>query len=242
MSIKKDREFGSRVKHLREGYKLSQKEAAEKIGVSYSAYQRYESGGMPSKRNLDRLISFYGCSESWLILGDGNIYPERVWDSNTQIERLKGFCNIDSDEQFAAFLGVYKKTIDHIRNNNEPIPDSWYFKISNVTNISYDRLSFGVGPKHRSNFEKKLHDSTLEEEEMVSSMDISPIDEEWIKKIVVRLEEELEKMNCSLSPTWKAFVITSSYESFWNNKKADLKVVDTCISLALKGEKEMAKG
>lgn len=242
MSSKKDREFGRRIARLRQGYRLTQKEAANQIGVSYSAYQRYESGGLPSKRNLDRLISFYGCNEAWLILGEGETYSKRKWDSNAQIERLKEVLNIDSDEELASLLGVYNKSIDYIRKSNEHIPNSWYIKISKATHIPFDKIAFGVGPTHCNDFETTLNESRLDTEELVSSIDILPIDEEWVEKIVVRLEKRLLEMNRSLLPTWKAFVISSSYESFWyNNKTVDLKVVDACLRLALKGEKEVIK-
>lgn len=70
----KNKDFGKRLTFLRAEAGLTQKEAAKKIGVGYSTYQRYESGGMPSQRNIDKIISFFRCTYTWIVLGEGKIY------------------------------------------------------------------------------------------------------------------------------------------------------------------------
>lgn len=72
----KNKEFGKRLTFLRDKTGLTQKEASKKIGVGYSTYQRYESGGMPSQRNIDKIISFFRCTYTWLVLGEGQIYTD----------------------------------------------------------------------------------------------------------------------------------------------------------------------
>ena len=76
-----DSKFSERILKLRNIKKLYQKDAAKNIGVGISTYQRYEKGDNPTGKNLKKIIDFYGCSEQWLLTGEGEPYP------NINVER-----------------------------------------------------------------------------------------------------------------------------------------------------------
>lgn len=56
------------LKKLRIDKNITQKEASEKIGVSYSAYQKYESGERELGANaVKKLADFYGVTTDYLL-------------------------------------------------------------------------------------------------------------------------------------------------------------------------------
>ncbi|BBO78560.1 hypothetical protein DSCW_59770 [Desulfosarcina widdelii] len=216
------------------------KEFADVLGIKRQAITAARKRESVPSNWIVAIADKFSVSLDWLKYG---IFPE--WKRNTalQIERLKKICNVETDEQFAKFLNITKATVEKVRNNDEPVPHSWYLKITKKTNVSFDRLTFGIGPHFSSEFEKGLIDDVLEKEEIFSSIDVLPINESWIEKIVVQLEKRLAEMKCALSPKRKAYVISASYESFWHDdqKRADLKVVDACLRTALKSENDSVK-
>jgi len=70
-----DKNFGKRLTLLRAKLGLKQHEVALKIGASYRGYQRWEGGYVPSKKNIQKLIHFYGCTEDFLLKGEGPVVP-----------------------------------------------------------------------------------------------------------------------------------------------------------------------
>jgi len=74
-SIMKDKDFAGRLKQLRKSRNLKQTEAAQSIGISYSALQDHEGGQWPNRNNLKKYIDFYNCDEVWLKTGQGEPYP-----------------------------------------------------------------------------------------------------------------------------------------------------------------------
>jgi len=67
----KDRALGNRLKFLRNNMRLTQKEAAFKIGFKLRALQSHESGQWPNRNNMQKYIDFYQCDRVWLLTGDG---------------------------------------------------------------------------------------------------------------------------------------------------------------------------
>lgn len=55
---------------------LNQEEAAIAIDIKYGTYQKYEYGAYPSRKNIEKIIKFYGCSKNWLLTGEGYAFPE----------------------------------------------------------------------------------------------------------------------------------------------------------------------
>jgi transcriptional regulator with XRE-family HTH domain len=56
------------LKELREQYKFTQKQVAEKLGVVYQTYQSYELGiNLPSLENFVKLADLYDVSLDFLL-------------------------------------------------------------------------------------------------------------------------------------------------------------------------------
>jgi transcriptional regulator with XRE-family HTH domain len=72
----KDIESGKRHLFLRDRKAISQALAAKESGISISSIQRYESGILPSPRNVKKIKLYYKCNENWLLTGEGDPYPE----------------------------------------------------------------------------------------------------------------------------------------------------------------------
>ena len=65
--------FAERMKWLRQRAGLKSKsDAANAMHMNYGTYQGYEYGLTPSKKNYKLISSFYGCSLSWLMTGEGD--------------------------------------------------------------------------------------------------------------------------------------------------------------------------
>lgn len=64
------KDFGGRLQKLRVSKKKSQKDMADKLGLTPSAYAWYESGQRdPSVKNLNCLAIFFGVSVDYLVNG-----------------------------------------------------------------------------------------------------------------------------------------------------------------------------
>jgi phage repressor protein C with HTH and peptisase S24 domain len=72
----KDVEFGDRLTLLRKKKGLSRAAAAKEIGLGLSSLQQYEAGFLPGPINTEKIQSFYGCSKSWLLTGEGEPFPD----------------------------------------------------------------------------------------------------------------------------------------------------------------------
>nr|MBQ5811246.1 helix-turn-helix transcriptional regulator [Clostridia bacterium] len=60
-------EFKEKIKSLRKSAKLTQKDAAEQIGVTYRTYQNYEAGAStPSGEVLSKISKLFGVSMEML--------------------------------------------------------------------------------------------------------------------------------------------------------------------------------
>lgn len=63
--------FGERLRDLRKARGLSQKAAAEAVGVSVTGWQNYEGGRLPRGEELTAIAANLGVSLDWLMLGEG---------------------------------------------------------------------------------------------------------------------------------------------------------------------------
>lgn len=75
-----DTEFGNRVTLLRSKLGLKQTEVASDLKMSIRGYQRFEAGGLPSERYLQKLVIYFGCRREWLLTGEGAIYQADAAD------------------------------------------------------------------------------------------------------------------------------------------------------------------
>ena len=60
-----DKEFGRRLKQIREMYRLSRQELADKLGLAYSTIAKYESGERtPDPAIVRQIVQFFGVTSS----------------------------------------------------------------------------------------------------------------------------------------------------------------------------------
>jgi transcriptional regulator with XRE-family HTH domain len=62
--------FGSRISEARKSFGFTQKELAQKIGVTANSIQNYEKGQVPSGDIVVRLARVFNCSTDWLLTGE----------------------------------------------------------------------------------------------------------------------------------------------------------------------------
>ncbi len=62
--------FGSRISEARKSFGFTQKELAQKIGVTANSIQNYEKGQVPSGDIVVRLARAFSCSTDWLLTGE----------------------------------------------------------------------------------------------------------------------------------------------------------------------------
>lgn len=96
------------IKQLRQGKKLTMSEVAEKSGVSYSAYQKYELGIREiGAKALEKLADFYGVTTDYLLGRETETIPENdldsvVKNSNVQILEeilIRNYLELDNDQR-----------------------------------------------------------------------------------------------------------------------------------------------
>ncbi len=100
--------LGNRLKELRKGRGLTKAEAATKIGIKYGTFQRYEYGGRPSSRNIDKIVSYYGCSKAWLLTGEGEPFPgsREAYVSASEERPDKGYVVLNEEAEKSQFVYV----------------------------------------------------------------------------------------------------------------------------------------
>lgn len=88
--------FSDKLKRARKAANLTQKELAEKTGVSQNSINSYELGRrMPSNENLSKLSAFFETDEK-LFLSDEYIYPtpeEMIVYNNNVFEKIQSELN-----------------------------------------------------------------------------------------------------------------------------------------------------
>ena len=68
---------GERLRKARKGLRIMQKEAAELIGISYSAYSDIENGRNSISAQVgSSLVKKLGINVNWVISGEGKMYIE----------------------------------------------------------------------------------------------------------------------------------------------------------------------
>ena len=70
-------ELSDRFKALKEAWKCSQKEMAEKLGISTSTYQYYERGERDAPAKLLIKLTSIGVNPVWLMTGEGEMMEEQ---------------------------------------------------------------------------------------------------------------------------------------------------------------------
>lgn len=89
----------SRLKELRKNAKLSQKQVAEKLGIRYQVYQRWENGKVEirDKKDLDRLAKIFNTTVEYIT--DTEILPKYQQLDNHRKEIAINFVSNQLEEQ-----------------------------------------------------------------------------------------------------------------------------------------------
>jgi len=115
----KDKELSRRIAALRKEKRLSLKEAASAIGIKYPTYTKYEYGNYPSRKNLDKILNFYGCSKTWLLTGEGSMFSGEDLTNHDQPKEsepveILGNINEEIDpELFKIILTAVREFVEH---------------------------------------------------------------------------------------------------------------------------------
>ena len=72
MISRKDRQKAKRLKSIRDRHHLTQEKMAERLDISYSTYQRMESGrNNITIEHLEKLHKEFGVSSDYILFGNG---------------------------------------------------------------------------------------------------------------------------------------------------------------------------
>ena len=98
-------EFKERIRLLRREVGLTQRETAEKIGVTYRTYQNYEAGAsMPQSSVLSRLARAFGVSMDMLTGDEKSASPTENEELNELLSEMKALFSggklRDEDKQY----------------------------------------------------------------------------------------------------------------------------------------------
>lgn len=97
-----------RLKELRKKSKLNQKQVADVLGLTVSAYGNYELGQRePTIESLCKLADYYGVTVDYLIGHDSNAIMDRP-DSAIAENFIREFGDLFSDETFQNYIKLYK--------------------------------------------------------------------------------------------------------------------------------------
>lgn len=74
--------IGERIKELRQTLGSNQQKFGAKIGMSQTAIAKYEADlREPPETVILSIIREYGCSETWLRTGEGEMFPDLTWQT-----------------------------------------------------------------------------------------------------------------------------------------------------------------
>lgn len=91
--------IGERVKYMRTRHRLTQKELAERTGISRANIIKIEQNSLRINSDfITALAVFFQVTTDWLILGDGKSIPDRSHGMD-DAEKIEYACNLL--EQFA---------------------------------------------------------------------------------------------------------------------------------------------
>lgn len=114
--------FASRLKALRKQHKLMQKDIADKLGISESAYGFYEQGRRePSLDTINQLSDIFNVSVDYLVNGTSDAVPRE----STDYEKRTGSFVIS--EQQNVYSPSKQLTKDELLQELTDDPDDLYF-------------------------------------------------------------------------------------------------------------------
>ncbi len=136
------------LKRLRENKGYSIQDVSEKTGISYSVYQKYESGvrgvGVPA---LSKLADFYGVTTDYLLGRDTAEPPpdpiamlcQSYGFGITERAIITGYCAMDK-KQRAEFIEQLDAKIQKAKEDFIPQEESDYITVSTTLGEIEDRM------------------------------------------------------------------------------------------------------
>ena len=128
------------LRELRTKQGLTQKEFAEKFGLSDARYNQYETGKRtPDIETLTLFANYYGVSLDYIT---GNTLECTLHDKNLVGKRLKKLRNEYklTQTQLGEKLGVGKTTISNYETGNSFPDNDMLIRLSEIFNVSTDYL------------------------------------------------------------------------------------------------------
>lgn len=156
------------LKKLRVDKNITQKEASEKIGVSYSAYQKYESGERELGANaVKKLADFYGVTTDYLLGREPlpNPFADLNLSEDDEKEVIEKYLSLPPEFR-ATMLDVLRQLGDVVsknKNNDKWIPPivlwiyctyaTYWLKNIFVASFAFSSRAFAI--KSASSIENK---------------------------------------------------------------------------------------
>ncbi|MCI4454614.1 MAG: LexA family transcriptional regulator [Thermodesulfobacterium sp.] len=140
---------GERIRYLRKMLGLSQKEFADRIGITYQMLGLYENGKYEPSEKILKLISFtFGVSYEWLKEGKGELWEKKddaeyktVGRRLRLVRKTLGL----TQEEFASRIGLTYKMLG-LYENGRYEPSEKVLKLISLTfGVSYEWLKTGKG-------------------------------------------------------------------------------------------------
>lgn len=106
----------SRIKEIREHFKLNQRDFASKIDVSQPTLAMFETGDRTIKEiHINRIITEFGINEDWLRMGEGDMFINL--SENEEVIKYTTDLLLDKKDDIAklitSFIVVYGKLDMH---------------------------------------------------------------------------------------------------------------------------------
>ena len=116
--------MNTRLRYLREGRNLTQKDVSEKIDISRERYNQYETGKRkPDYETLSIIADFFDVSTDYLLCRTDSynlttvITPSAPSLSENQLELLELFNRISDERQQIKLLGKFEILIENVKND-----------------------------------------------------------------------------------------------------------------------------
>lgn len=135
------------IKQLRQNKKLTMQEVAEKSGVSYSAYQKYEAGIRElGAKSLKKLADFYNVSTDYILGRPNAKVPKNPIDEIETINEMeknliKEWLALDENSR-RSFLEMLKKVSLKDEEKDEPTIEKAKYLLKH---LSCHKVSAGFG-------------------------------------------------------------------------------------------------
>ena len=222
--------FGKRLKELREKHRMSQKQVADKIGVTASAISAYETGvRMPGGAAITALSNLFLVSPDYL-LGNTDAPSSYSWKKNTVSDDLglifSKIRNIYAASDESVQLEV-RKSLSSISEmiTDETIEENSFSKISHLLNLWENFVK--IQQEKAFDSEKELsagEKASLEEDETFKEGVISSYNclIEWLQNYIalINAKKFMKNPDGSLDPSKLSVVLLQQLKNLSFNPQA----------------------